>query len=68
MRRWNVSQYTCIFVRGCFAGKAPMPKAFATDADVVAYVKKTKGASYPASGMASGDARALEVKWPESSS
>jgi ABC-type phosphate transport system substrate-binding protein len=46
-----------------FTGKASMPKSFATDADVVAFVEKTKGAiGYIASATATGDAKVLDVK------
>ena len=41
-----------------FTGKGSMPKAFATDAEVLAYVAKTKGAI----GYVSGDADASGVK------
>jgi ABC-type phosphate transport system substrate-binding protein len=46
-----------------FTGKASMPKSVATDADVVAFVEKTKGAiGYVASATATGDAKVLDVK------
>jgi ABC-type phosphate transport system substrate-binding protein len=46
-----------------FTGKGSMPKSVATDADVVAYVEKTKGAiGYVASDASIGEARVLEVK------
>jgi ABC-type phosphate transport system substrate-binding protein len=46
-----------------FTGKASMPKSFASDAEVVAYVAKTKGAvGYVSSGAASEGAKTLEVK------
>ena len=46
-----------------FTGKASMPKSVATDADVVAYVAKTKGAiGYVASGTSIGDAKVMEIK------
>lgn len=46
-----------------FTGKGSMPKQFATDAEVVAFVEKTKGAiGYVASATASGSAKVLEVK------
>jgi len=46
-----------------FTGKASMPKSFASDADVVAYVEKTKGAiGYVASATSTGDTKVLEVK------
>jgi hypothetical protein len=41
-----------------FTGKASMPKALASDAEVVAYVAKTKGAI----GYVSGDASSAGVK------
>jgi hypothetical protein len=41
-----------------FTGKASMPKAFATDAEVVAYVARTKGAI----GYVSADANIAGVK------
>jgi hypothetical protein len=46
-----------------FTGKGSMPKAFATDAEVVAYVEKTKGAiGYIASATSTTNAKVLEVK------
>jgi ABC-type phosphate transport system substrate-binding protein len=46
-----------------FTGKASMPKSVASDADVVAYVEKTKGAiGYVAAGTSAGDAKVLDVK------
>jgi len=46
-----------------FTGRGSMPKQFATDAEVVAYVEKTKGAiGYVAAGTATGGAKVLEVK------
>jgi ABC-type phosphate transport system substrate-binding protein len=46
-----------------FTGKGSMPKQFATDAEVVAFVEKTKGAiGYVAAATASGSAKVLEVK------
>jgi ABC-type phosphate transport system substrate-binding protein len=46
-----------------FTGKGSMPKSVATDADVVAYVEKTKGAiGYVTSDTSIGEARVLEVK------
>jgi ABC-type phosphate transport system substrate-binding protein len=46
-----------------FTGKASMPKSVATDADVVAYVEKTKGAiGYVAAGTSTGEAKVLDVK------
>jgi ABC-type phosphate transport system substrate-binding protein len=46
-----------------FTGKGSMPRTFATDAEVVAFVEKTKGAiGYVASATASGSAKVLEVK------
>jgi ABC-type phosphate transport system substrate-binding protein len=46
-----------------FTGKASMPKSLATDADVVAYVEKTKGAiGYVATATSTGDAKVLDVK------
>jgi len=46
-----------------FTGKGSMPKAFATDAEVVAYVEKTKGAiGYVASATNTSSAKVLEVK------
>jgi ABC-type phosphate transport system substrate-binding protein len=46
-----------------FTGKGSMPKAFATDAEVVAYVEKTKGAiGYVSAGTATSSAKVLEVK------
>lgn len=46
-----------------FTGKASMPKSVATDADVVAYVEKTKGAiGYVAAATSPGEAKVLDVK------
>ena len=46
-----------------FTGKGSMPKAFATDAEVVTYVEKTKGAiGYVGSATATANAKVLEVK------
>jgi len=46
-----------------FTGKGSMPKAFATDAEVVAYVEKTKGAiGYVGSATSTTNAKVLDVK------
>jgi len=46
-----------------FTGKGSMPKAFASDADVVSFVEKTKGAiGYVAAGASAGSAKTLDVK------
>jgi ABC-type phosphate transport system substrate-binding protein len=46
-----------------FTGKASMPKSFASDADVVAYVEKTKGAiGYVGATTSPGEAKVLDVK------
>jgi hypothetical protein len=46
-----------------FTGKASMPKTLGTDADVVAYVAKTKGAiGYVSAGAATEGVKTLEVK------
>lgn len=46
-----------------FTGRGSMPKAFATDAEVVGYVEKTKGAIGYVSGSAgTGGTKVLEVK------
>jgi ABC-type phosphate transport system substrate-binding protein len=46
-----------------FTGKASMPKSFDSDADVAAYVAKTKGAiGYVSAEAETGDAKVLEVK------
>jgi len=46
-----------------FTGKGSMPKAFATDAEVVTYVEKTKGAiGYVGAGTSTASAKVLEVK------
>lgn len=46
-----------------FSGKATMPKYFDTDADVVAYVAKTKGAvGYVNSGANTAGVKVLTVK------
>jgi ABC-type phosphate transport system substrate-binding protein len=46
-----------------FTGKGSMPKVLAADADVVAYVAKTKGAiGYVSSGAATAGVKTLDVK------
>ena len=46
-----------------FTGKGSMPKSFATEAEVVAYVEKTKGAiGYVGTATATASAKVLEVK------
>jgi hypothetical protein len=46
-----------------FTGKASMPKAFASDAEIVAYVAKTRGAiAYVAAGASTAGVKVLEVK------
>jgi len=46
-----------------FTGKGSMPKAFASDAEVVSFVEKTKGAiGYVSAGASAGSAKTLEVK------
>jgi ABC-type phosphate transport system substrate-binding protein len=46
-----------------FTGKASMPKALASDGDMVAYVAKTKGAiGYVSAGSATAGVKTLEVK------
>jgi hypothetical protein len=46
-----------------FTGKGSMPKAMATDAEVVAYIAKTKGAiGYVAAATAVAGVKTLEVK------
>ena len=46
-----------------FTGKGSMPKTFATDAEVVAYVEKTKGAiGYVGAATSTTSAKVLEVK------
>jgi len=46
-----------------FSGQGSMPKAVGTDAEVVAYVAKTKGAiGYVANGTAAEGVKTLEVK------
>lgn len=46
-----------------FTGKGSMPKSFASEADVVAYVEKTKGAiGYVSAATATAGAKVLEVK------
>jgi ABC-type phosphate transport system substrate-binding protein len=45
-----------------FTGKASMPKVFATDAEVVAYVAKTKGAiGYVSNATATDGVKTLQV-------
>jgi len=46
-----------------FTGKASMPKTLGADAEVVAYVAKTKGAiGYVSAGASTAGVKALEVK------
>ena len=46
-----------------FTGKGAMPKTFASDAEVVSYVSKTKGAiGYVAAGSVAAGVKQLEVK------
>jgi hypothetical protein len=46
-----------------FTGKASMPKALGSDAEVVAYVAKTKGAvGYVSGGTSTAGVKTLEVK------
>lgn len=46
-----------------FTGKASMPKTLGADAEVVAYVAKTKGAiGYVAAGASTAGVKTLEVK------
>jgi hypothetical protein len=46
-----------------FTGKASMPKSLASDAEVVAYVAKTKGAiGYVSGGASTEGVKTLEVK------
>jgi ABC-type phosphate transport system substrate-binding protein len=46
-----------------FTGKASMPKALASDGDMVAYVAKTKGAiGYVSAAAATDGVKTLEVK------
>jgi hypothetical protein len=46
-----------------FTGKGSMPKAFASDAEVVSFVEKTKGAiGYVGAGASAGSAKTLDVK------
>ena len=46
-----------------FTGKASMPKSLASDADMVAYVAKTKGAiGYVSSAAATAGVKTLDVK------
>lgn len=46
-----------------FTGKGSMPKSFASDAEVVAFVEKTKGAiGYVAAGAGVGGAKVLDLK------
>jgi ABC-type phosphate transport system substrate-binding protein len=46
-----------------FTGKASMPKMLGADADVVAYVAKTKGAiGYVSAGASTAGVKTLEVK------
>jgi len=46
-----------------FTGKGSMPKALASDADVVAYVAKTKGAvGYVSAGASTDGVKTLQVR------
>lgn len=46
-----------------FTGKGSMPKSFASDADIVAYVSKTKGAvGYVSASASTGGAKKLAIK------
>ena len=46
-----------------FTGKASMPKILANDAEITAYVAKTKGAiGYVGAGASTGDLKRIEVK------
>jgi hypothetical protein len=46
-----------------FTGRGAMPKTFASDAEVVAYVRKTKGAiGYVSAGASTEGVKILEVK------
>lgn len=46
-----------------FTGKGSMPKSFASEAEVVAFVEKTKGAiGYVSAATATAGAKVLEVK------
>jgi ABC-type phosphate transport system substrate-binding protein len=46
-----------------FTGKGSMPKALASDAEVVSFVEKTKGAiGYVSAGTSTGSAKTLDVK------
>ena len=46
-----------------FTGKGAMPKAFASDAELVEYVAKTKGAvGYVSAGTAASGVKTLELK------
>jgi len=46
-----------------FTGKGAMPKAFASDVEVVSFVAKTKGAiGYVGAGAGTGSAKTIEVK------
>jgi hypothetical protein len=46
-----------------FTGKGSMPKAFASEAEVVSFVEKTKGAiGYVSGGASTGSAKTLDVK------
>jgi ABC-type phosphate transport system substrate-binding protein len=46
-----------------FTGKGSMPKSLASDADIVAYVTKTKGAiGYVSAAASVGGAKKLTIK------
>lgn len=59
----NDSALTTYYRSLVFTGKAAMPKSFASDADIVAYVAKTKGAiGYVASSAAANGVKTIAVK------
>jgi hypothetical protein len=54
-----ITYYRCLV----FTGKGTMPKAFASDAEVVSFVGKTKGAiGYVGAGASTGSVRTLAVR------
>lgn len=57
------SAYATYFRSLVFTGKASMPKTLASDADVVSYVAKTKGAiGYVSASAETADVKVLDVK------
>jgi ABC-type phosphate transport system substrate-binding protein len=59
----NDSSLTLFYRSQAFTGKGSIPKTFGSDAEVVAYVTKTKGAiGYVSVGASTADLKSLQVK------